>query len=151
MVVLSAFFTNSVNASHAAGGELVYQWLGGNSYRFIFKFYRDCGGSPEPSNVTLCITNQCANQSTNRTMVKMSSPLPTGDTNGTPVTTGCANQKSTCDSAGSNIPGYKEWWYFHDFTLPAACSSWRFSVNVAVRNASDNIQGLPNFYVETFL
>ncbi|MBZ0099550.1 MAG: hypothetical protein K8F30_10720, partial [Taibaiella sp.] len=151
MIILSAFLNNNAKASHAAGGELVYQWKSDSTYTFIFKFYRDCSGSFEPPTVTLCFLNQCTNQSGSRTMTKMSSPLPIGGNNGGQVSTGCANQKSTCDSFGSNIPGYREWWYSYDFALPAACSSWRFSVAVAVRNASDNIQGLPNFYVETFL
>lgn len=156
LFVLFTLFSNRAEASHAAGGELVYQHMGGSTYRFIFKFYRDCGknGSstaPEPNAVTLCFINECTNVSGTRTMTKMSSPLPNGNTNGAQVSTGCANQKSGCDSLGSAIPGYREWWYSYDFTLPAACSSWRFSVQVSVRNASDNIVGTPNFYVETFL
>ncbi len=148
-LILSAVSFDT-KASHAAGGELVYEWISDSTYRFYFKFYRDCSGSPEPFNVVLCANNQCLSSSTFRNMFKMTT-IPGGGTNGQQVATGCANQKNKCDSAASNIPGYREWWYSADFTLPAACSSWRFSVVVPVRNSSANINGTPNFYVETIL
>ena len=149
-ILLMSAFSVDVKASHAAGGELVYEWVSGSTYRFYFKFYRDCSGSPEPPNARLCILNQCTGFNTFRTMTKMTT-LPTGGTNGSQVSTGCANQKSRCDSVGSNIPGYEEWWYSVDYTLPTTCTSWRFSVIVPVRNSADNVNGTPNFYVETFL
>jgi len=142
-------FSNRAIASHAAGGELIYQWVSGSTYRFTFKFYRDCSGIGEPSNFQLCYLNQCTNQGGSITLSKMST-LPGGGSNGPQVATGCANQKNKCDSSGSNIPGYREWWYTADFTLPAACSSWKFSVSEAARNSSNNI-GMVNFYVETTL
>lgn len=151
---LLTFFLSAVStetkASHAAGGELVYEWISDSTYRFYFKFYRDCSGSPEPFNVILCINNQCQSTNTFRNMFKMTT-IPGGGSNGQQVATGCANQKNKCDSAGSNIPGYREWWYSVDYTLPSACSSWRFSATVPVRNPSANISGTPNFYVETIL
>ncbi|MCB0697505.1 MAG: immunoglobulin domain-containing protein, partial [Chitinophagaceae bacterium] len=151
LLVLSAsLFSSNAKASHAAGGELVYEWLQGTTYRFYFKFYRDCSGSAEPGAVTLCFNNPCTNTSGSRTMQKLTT-LPGNLPNGAQVSTGCANQKNTCDSLQSPIPGYREWWYSVDYTLPSACSSWTFSVTVAVRNPSANIVGLPNFYVETVL
>lgn len=83
-------------------------------------------------------------------MAKIDS-LPGGIPNGPQVAIGCANSKNKCDSAQSNIPGYREWWYVDTFTLPAQCSSWRFSVYVPNRNTSTNIVGQPIFYVETIL
>lgn len=142
--------SNRAMATHAAGGELVYQHVSGSTYRFIFKFYRDCGGAAEPNSVVLCAKNTCTNQNYTQIMTKMSQ-LPGGGSNGQQVSTGCANQKNRCDSAQSTIPGYREWWYAVDFTLPAACSNWVFSAGIANRNSSDNLQNSANqvFYVET--
>lgn len=139
-----------VKATHAAGGELVYEWLTGSTYRFYFKFYRDCAGSGEPNSARLCIRNECNNTNTSRNMTKMTT-LPTGGTNGSQVSTGCANQKSRCDSVGSTVPGYEEWWYTVDYTLPTACSSWKFAVVVRERNTSVNLTNNQNFYVETVI
>lgn len=150
LVFVLSFYSSETKASHAAGGELVYQWKSDSTYTFYFKFYRDCSGSAEPFVVTLCFYNPCTNQSGGRTMTKLST-LPGGGSNGAQVSTGCANQKNKCDSSASPIPGYREWWYAVDYTLPARCSSWRFSVAVAVRNTSANLVGTPNFYVETIL
>lgn len=150
LLFILSFFHHQVKASHAAGGELVYEWVSGSTYRFIFKFYRDCGGAGEPNSVVLCAKNTCTNQSYTRTLTKMS-VLPGGGSNGQQVSTGCANQKNKCDSVQSNIPGYREWWYVVDFTLPSACSSWVFSAAIGNRNSSDNLQNSANqvFYVET--
>jgi len=150
LVLFASLFSNDARATHAAGGELVYEWLSGNTYRFYFKFYRDCGGANEPNSVVFCAKNTCANQNYNRTMTKLGQ-LPGGAANGQQVSTGCANQKNKCDSAQSNIPGYREWWYSVDFTLPAACAAWTFSAAIANRNSSDNLQNSAGqiFYVET--
>lgn len=128
----------------------MFQYKSDSTYTFYFKFYRDCGGAPEPTSVGMCILNTCTNQSYSRVMTKMTT-LPGGGANGQQVSTGCANKKNTCDSFQSDVPGYKEWWYTVDFTLPSRCANWRFSALVQVRNPSGNIVGLPNFYVETIL
>lgn len=151
LLAFSALFINKteVKASHAAGGELIYEWVSDSTYRFIFKFYRDCGGSPEPFSVQMCYSNGCNSTTGNIILQKMSS-IPTGS-NGQQVSTGCANNKNTCDSPQSNIPGYREWWYSNTLTLPSRCASWKFYSYVPVRNASQNLQGTPNFYVEATL
>lgn len=141
--------SNEVKASHAAGGEIIYEWLGGNDYRFFFKFYRDCTGIDEPDRVQLCINNQCTNQVTTRWMQKWTGTIPPyNSTNGSPVTAGCSQYKTNCDSPQSPIRGYREWWYSTIYTLPSQCNSWKFGVSISARNASTNVNG-GNFYVET--
>lgn len=138
---------NTAKASHAAGGELVYKWKSDSTYTLFFKFYRDCTGISQPGSVPLCVFNTCTNISTAYNMLAMTAP-PGGVTNGSPVSTGCANQKSTCDSVGSTIPGYREWWYSVDVTLPSRCNYWKFAVWISARNNSMNIGG-GNLYLET--
>ncbi len=38
-------FAFSTNASHIVGGDIYYDYLGGNSYRFYITLYRDCNSS----------------------------------------------------------------------------------------------------------
>ena len=40
--LLFTFFNS--RASHAAGMEITYEWIGGNTYNVDLKFYRDCSG-----------------------------------------------------------------------------------------------------------
>lgn len=148
--ILSLLLPSTTKASHAAGGELIYEWVSDSTYRFYFKFYRDCSGSIESSTQTLTYTNTCTNQNYNATMTKIAL-LPGGVTNGSPVSPGCPAFPTKCLSSTSIIPGYREWWYSVQITLPARCSMWRFSTNVSVRNPSMNLSGTPLFYVEATL
>lgn len=140
-------------ASHAAGAEIIYEWLGGNTYRFFFKFYRDCGpgSAAPPATVNLCIYNNCANNFTNKVMQRWIGTIPPGVPNGSLVTAGCSNFKTDCENPNSQLPGYEEWWYSTIHTLDTACNSWKFAAWINARNGSNNLTGVngSNLYVET--
>lgn len=140
-------------ASHAAGAEIIYEWLGGNTYRFFFKFYRDCGpgSAAPPATVNLCIYNNCTNNFVNRVMSRWTGTIPPGVPNGSLVTAGCSNFKTDCENPNSSLPGYEEWWYSTIYTLDTACNSWKFAAWVNARNGSNNLTGAngSNLYVET--
>ncbi len=140
---------NAARASHAAGGELIYEWISDSTYRFYFKFYRDCDGIPEPSDMTMCYENPCSGISGSLTMPKLTGPLPGGGVNGQEVTTGCPGYATTCGTG--TLPGYREWWYTATLTLNGQCNSWKFYAFEAARNASiTNLTapGSQNLYVE---
>lgn len=145
-----SFFSNSAKASHAAGGELIYEHVSDSTYRFIFKFYRDCSGIGQPPSVSMCYTNTCTNQTASRVLRPVTT-LPNGSPNGTQVSTGCANQPSTCVNTTSSIPGYREWWYTDTLTLPFRCNYWKFAISIGNRNTSENLVGQQLFYVEATL
>lgn len=154
LVVLFSLQANKVMASHAAGGEIIYQWLQDSTYKITFKFYRDCSGVDVSATVPLCYTNTCTNQSWTVNLTPLS-VLPDGTPNGTPVSQGCPGVGTKCTNIFSIVPGYKEWWYSAVVTLPSRCSSWRFAVFIAARNGSANIGGgatvTDNFYTEATL
>ncbi|WP_276131958.1 gliding motility-associated C-terminal domain-containing protein [Polluticoccus soli] len=151
VVLLSLLaLSQKASASHAAGGELIYEWIADSTYRVIFKFYRDCGGSTEPTTQVLCYRNMCTNQTYQTNMDKLA-VLPGGVANGTPVATGCAGYSTECQNISSTIPGYREWWYVDTVTLPSRCTNWRFSTYLNARNTSSNVVGTPNFYAEATL
>ena len=122
-------------ATHAAGAELIYQLIPGttNQYKFIYKFYRDCqGAASAPTSVTMCYSSFCgANGSL---ILSNYGTLPNGSTNGSPVGTGCPGFPTNCN--GGTLPGYEEWWYTANFTIPTTCSLWKFSVAINARNNS---------------
>lgn len=148
-IVPALLIPGKARASHAAGGELVYEWLADSTYKVIFKFYRDCGGALEPPAPTLCYRNTCDGQVYTSTM-KKSELLPGGMPNGSSVSVGCSGYENSCLNLGSTIPGYAEWWYLDTVTLPARCSNWTFYTYVSQRNPSNNLQTAV-FYVEAIL
>jgi len=153
LTILCLASPTKVRASHGAGGELIYEWISDSTYRWFFKFYRDCSGAGEPAQQTLCAFNPCTNQTYQWPMTKYTGLIPPGVPNGSPVSAGCAGPQyaTTCDNPPGQYPGYREWWYA---TAPqkliGKCDSWRFSTWVGVRNPSLNLNGQPNFYVETY-
>ncbi len=145
----------TVMATHGAGGEIIYSLIPGqtNQYNFIFKFYRDCAGSPAPGQFQLCYSNQCNPNIQAVTMglyVPIGALLPNGHLQGDAVSTGCMVGNNTCN--GGNNPGIQEYWYSVNITLPIPCNKWRFWTTLCCRNGSianiDN-PGSQSFFVET--
>jgi gliding motility-associated-like protein len=130
LILMLLFLTASkkAEATHAAGADLTYRSLGGLVYEITATFYRDCGGTAEPGNMT--IYYKSASCSFNRTAVANKIP---GD-NGTEITMPCATAPSTC--SGGNSPGIQKWVYRTVVTLPAACTDWVFSYRVCCRNCT---------------
>lgn len=135
-------------ASHAAGGEIIYEWISDSTYRVFFKFYRDCSGISEPGSADVCITDSCNSYQTTISMAKWNGALPGGGTNGDPVSAGCSAFPNKCQNTSSSLPGYREWWYSAIVQLPSRCTKWRFSTSISARNGSGNIAG-GDLYVET--
>lgn len=150
-------FSNTAKATHSAGGELIYELVPGqtNQYKFIFKFYRDCAGSPAPGSFSLCYNNTCGAPNTTVNMglyVAQGGVLPNGNIQGAPVSTGCPGYNNTC--TGGVLPGYQEWWYTGTVTLPTQCNTWKFWTGLCCRNGNiDNLYnpGSQNIYIEATL
>ncbi len=150
------FQNKELYATHAAGGELLYELVSGttDTYRFTFKFYRDCnpGSIREPETVKMCYANQCGVQNRSVILRKISGSLPDGRPNGSPVGTGCISLPTTC--AGGSLAGYQEWWYTADVTITDICDNWKFWVSIAARNhAITNLldPGQRMIYIEAML
>jgi hypothetical protein len=60
LFLIVCFVSISVNASHIVGGDIYYDYLGGNNYRFYITIYRDCnsGGAAYDDPLSLAIYNQ---------------------------------------------------------------------------------------------
>ncbi len=153
--ILSLFLYKDVMATHAAGGELTYTHVSGNTYEFTFKFFRDCSGQSAPSSIPLCIYNICNNSNVSTVYLpQVVGNIPgTNTPNGSATSTGCPGSQTSCQNPASQVAGYAEWWYRGTYTLPAPgtlCDEWRFSTYIGNRNPSTNITGT-YFYVEAYL
>ncbi|MFO0202458.1 MAG: hypothetical protein ACK528_04945, partial [Alphaproteobacteria bacterium] len=84
--------------SHAAGADLTYRWLQGNTYEVTAAFYRDCGGINEPSTVTLNYFSQSCGYNMNATLQKVN--------NGPVITYPCNSAVTTC--SGGTTPGIQQ-------------------------------------------
>ena len=50
---LLAFASNRASATHAAGADISYKWISGNTYEITVAFYRFCSGVPAPTSVSV--------------------------------------------------------------------------------------------------
>ncbi|MDE3255476.1 MAG: gliding motility-associated C-terminal domain-containing protein [Bacteroidota bacterium] len=149
----TGLFSKQSFATHAAGGEITYQWISGSTYKVNFIFYRDCAGTTEPATVTLGYANNCTGFCSTLTLNKAATTMA-GALNGTEVSIGCPNSQSTCVSVSNVIPGYREWVYSGNVTLPTQCAEWRFFTCTNARNNAINnlvTPGSQTLYVEATL
>ena len=134
-LLLLTFMSKESKATHAAGGELIYEWISDSTWRVIAKFYKDCapGTAGEPTSMTLCYFNTCNNiQALTKDMPK-SANWPAA---GVPVNPGCPNFATTCN--GGTLTGYREFWYETTVTLPERCNKWTLYTSVNARNNAIN-------------
>lgn len=144
IIILLIISPVATKANHAAGGEIIYEHMQDSTYRILFKFYRDCSGPAAPANLNLCMTESCF--STTSTI-----QLDIWPGTGSPISAGCSQYPTRCQSATSTLPGYEEHWYYKVVELPYQCNSWKFFTYIGNRNTSFNIAGSSGlfFYIET--
>ena len=146
VLVLFASY-NSAQATHAMGADMYVDCLGGNQYRVRLQFYRDCAGINVGSTRTININSASCGQSISLTVTR----IPGSPTEVSPLcVTSLAN--STCN--GGFLPGVEQHIYEGVVTLPAQCTDWVFSFQLAARNnaiTTLNNPGSQDIYIETHL
>ncbi|MBW7914420.1 MAG: hypothetical protein H3C54_12180, partial [Taibaiella sp.] len=105
--LLTTLFSINTYANNIAAGELSYTWLSGSTYRFVYKGYFDCAGSPAPASIYLCATNTCANTNTHYMLTKWTGSITYGMPNGSNVPVGCLKPPTQCETPTSSLKGYK--------------------------------------------
>ena len=118
-------------SASVAAGDLIYVHIADSTYQVFLKLYQDCSATSAPDSVPLCISNSCTTTVISMKMGKFS--------NSTTTNTGCSNVKTSCDSAGSLVTGYRETFYGRIVTLPYRCNSWKFATYIQNRNNITNI------------
>lgn len=148
--LLAMLLSTNTFANNAAAGELSYTWLSGNTYRFVYKGYFDCSGSPAPASVYLCATNTCTNTNTHYILSSWTGTITYGRANGSIVPVGCLQPKTLCESPSSTLRGYREYWYSADITLGDTCSNWQFVTTINSRSSFDNVVAGNQYLKVTF-
>ena len=144
---------NSLFASHLAGGEIWYEYIGDSIYPYRYKvylqIYRDVSGVPlcQSTNCskTVCITSSCyGSQSISLdfepfTLNQLSDTLPS--TYGSILTPGI----NSCVS--NSIIQTEQYLFTKVIDLPGNCSDYSFSFSESSRNPSDNLQNGDSKYL----
>lgn len=147
VLLISMFFgTNSSFASHMAGSDLTYQYLGNGQYLVTYTLYRDCFGIPAPTQETLTLSSATCNN------FSQTFTLNANPGTGQEITYTCDGTLTTCQ--GGTAPGIQAWSYSTTISIPAQCPDWVFSVWDCCRNqAITTIQNASgdNLYIEAYL
>jgi hypothetical protein len=141
------FSFQNLKATHAMGAEITYDCLGGNTYEFTLRFYRDCEGITPLNSLTLTFNSASCNQNFSRNAIlQVGYPIE--------VSPLCPLQLPNSECNGGNLPGVQEYLYKATVTLPAACRDWKVGFSEGYRNATITTIDKPNstyLYVETLL
>lgn len=133
-------------ATHLMGGDLTYEWQGGNTYKLKLAMYRDCAGiAINPSYLIYVNSVSCGYSTTLVANLEPGYPIE--------VTAVCLSQigNTTCHTGGT-LQGVEEYVYSVLITLPYQCNDWTFGTDDCCRN--NNISTGPagdEFYLEATL
>jgi gliding motility-associated-like protein len=147
--VFIATFTltpQDVDASHAVGTDVTYEYIGPNQYLVTLRFYRDCDGISAPSSANVNYSSSCF-AGGNITL----QPIP-GTGNQIPPSPCLPPVTTTCQ--GGTGYGVQEWIYQGTVILPGPCNDWLFTYDLCCRNgAITTIVGAngDDIYVTTLL
>ncbi|REK06924.1 MAG: hypothetical protein DWQ44_06860 [Bacteroidetes bacterium] len=139
--------TKRANATHAAGSDLTYTWISGNTFRVTVSFYRDCAGVAAPNSITLNARSASCNRNQNYTLTRVAGT-------GQEITFPCNTAATKCTNGSSAFPGYQQYLYQANITLPQQCADWVLSYFVCCRNCAITTLNNPcnaNMYVEATL
>tara|TARA_B110000091_G_scaffold190457_1_gene213605 strand:- start:1008 stop:4244 length:3237 start_codon:yes stop_codon:yes gene_type:complete len=115
-------------SSHYAGGNIYYDCLGNNQYRFWAELTFDCGGAGAPTSVTLTTSNSCGLTNPTITLAQVGTLTKN-------VSQVCFKDSlnTRCVGAGNTLQGRRRFIYNAVITL-APCNTWTFGAGGCCRN-----------------
>jgi gliding motility-associated-like protein len=132
LLALLALHFNAV-ASHTFGGELLYTYLSGNTYKVSLTIYGDCAAVS---------TNQLPGarpeiQLYNGTVLVNTFTLSLEAGSAVEVSPVCDDEinNTSCKLPGSPLPGVKRFVYSEEITIPVISANWRFVFQGAFGNS----------------
>lgn len=130
VALMLTFFVNKVSATHVAAADLYYEYLSPLKYKVHLILYRDC----KPGNAGLFNPEQITAKSASCNQNITIDVDTTGNNTRKIYGDLCPNVNNWCVDANSVFPGYEEWEYTADITLPMACTDWIFEYSLCCRN-----------------
>lgn len=121
---LLAFASNRANATHAAGADISYKWISGNTYEITVAFYRFCSGVPAPTTVSVNVRSASSGVNFPKVLAKIPGT-------GLEITYPCGGS-TNCN--GGSILGIQQYVYRGQVVLPNPATDWVFSYQICCRN-----------------
>lgn len=135
--------SNTAFASHIYGGELLYKYISGNTYRLTLTLYGDCSSTVSGSLPTSVPKIYIYNNNLFFDTVSLNL-----DTAGLEVSPVCPKLMSSTACNGGNLPGVKKFTYSNTIELTTTSENWRFifsgELKVSVAGRSNNISNVIN-------
>lgn len=141
-------FSNA-NATHFAGGDISYQWVGPNRYVVTLNLFRDCSGATVGTSESLRILNDCG--------FTVNLNIPLINPGGTEVSQLCSSEISNSECSGGALPGMQRYTFRDTIdlaALDAGCittGTWNFAWTSCCRNTSENLVGQDDMYINSEL
>jgi len=137
-MVLAAFASNSLRASHIVGMDLTYAYTGTpNVFQVTLKYYSDCDPSSisPPTQISICYSSASCGLSGTQTFIGTPpTPIPIPP---------CIPNSGLTTCAGGTAYGVWEIIFQGNITLPQACNDWIFSYYDCCRNGNITTLNLP--------
>ena len=124
----SIVFTNTIKASHIAGGDLSYTCLGGNQYMLNLNLFVDCLGFDPGASQMITATSTCGGSTT----VNLTVTNP----GGTEISQLCPAQIGNSTCSGGTLPGMWVFNFTGIITLAPPCDTWTLDWEVCCRNGA---------------
>lgn len=118
----SFLLINQAQATHALGGDLMYEQLSPTEFEVTLRLYRDCNGIAMDGYAEIFWTGSCGSGS--------DFAFRTSYSDITPI---CPTMQTSCQG-GSGITGIEEHIYTAVITVPSGCSDLRFDYTLCCRN-----------------
>jgi gliding motility-associated-like protein len=122
LILTCSFYSR---ASHIAGADLTYRWVGGNDWEITLTLYRDCYGIDVSNPETVHFHSSCAADFT----AYVNEISGTGNE----ITNACPSNPTTC--SGGSAYGVQEYVYRTTVTLQP-CADWTIYWCSCCRNAA---------------
>lgn len=141
--------SSTANATHIAGGDISYQWVGPNRYVVTLNLFRDCSGTTLGTTETLRILNSCG-LNVNRT-------IPLINPGGSEISQLCSSELVNSTCSGGALPGMQRYTFRDTIdlaVLSAGCittGTWNFAWTSCCRNDSENLVGQDDMYINSEL
>lgn len=143
LLIVAAFVlqTGEMKASHVLGGEISWQWMGGDTFVFTATLYRDCNGIPY-SATPIDINSSCGKSS-----------LTTTISSGLDITPVCKKSCDRCKSLGCSFPYGVERYTMttQRIVLNPKCCSYKISITSGSRHSgltTISNSSTSNLYIE---
>ncbi len=145
-LLLTCVYSVDSFSSHAAGMDLTYECIGGNTYRVTLKFYRECSGVDAPSGIWidplsytyLDVSSASCGLTANLTLTQVGF--------GNEISPICPGVTTTCSNLNATVPGMQEYVYEGILTLPSQCADWTILAAIYARNPGITTVNNPDDY-----